>query len=144
MKKIYFLIAAALLAVTFTSCQKDEEMNEQVNKETNEQDLYGKWQNKKNTQWYRVFYNDIVADDPTYKWGKEWHENEGIYEKDLTEHGNGWFKWRKSNNNLLEIEMMEYGWAEIPQENTITVLTDTEFSYKRQDGTIYSFTKVKE
>ena len=47
MKKIYFLIATALLAVTFTSCQKDEEMNEQVNKETNEQDLYGKWQNKK-------------------------------------------------------------------------------------------------
>jgi hypothetical protein len=43
----------------------------------------------------------------------------------------------------LEIEMMENGWAEIPQENTITVLTDTEFFYKDQAGRSYQFIKVK-
>ncbi|MBQ2441676.1 MAG: hypothetical protein II502_05745 [Paludibacteraceae bacterium] len=138
MKKIYFLIATALLAVTFTSCQKDEE--------TNEQDLYGKWQNQANTGWYRVFYNDIVTDDPTYKWGKEWDENDPagpVYEKDLTEHGNGWFKWKKTKNNLLELHQMDNDGAEIPQENTITVLTATEFFYKDQAGRSYQFIKVK-
>ena len=134
MKKIYFLIATALLAVTFTSCQKDEE--------TNEQDLYGKWQNKKNAKEYRVFYEDKVADDPTYKWGKEWDENDR-YEDDLTEHGNGWFKWKKTKNNLLELHQMDNDGAEIPQENTITVLTATEFFYKDQAGRSYQFIKVK-
>ena len=135
MKKIYFLIATALLAVTFTSCQKEEE--------TNEQDLYGKWQNQANTGWYRVFYEDKVDADPTYKWGKEWNETEGVNESDLTKYGNGWFKWKKTKNNLLELHQMDNDGAEIPQENTITVLTTTEFFYKDQAGRSYQFIKVK-
>lgn len=142
MKKIYFLIATALLAVTFTSCQKDEE--------TNEQDLYGKWQNQPNTGWYRVFETTIVKGangqdtlNNEYKWGHEWNETEGVNESDLTKYGNGWFMWKKTKNNLLEIHKMENGGADIPQENTITVLTSTEFSYKDQAGRSYQFIKVQ-
>ena len=75
--------------------------------------------------------------------GKEWDENDGVNESYLTEHGNGWFMWKKTKNNLLEIEMMENGKADIPQENTITVLTATEFFYKDQAGRAYQFIKVQ-
>lgn len=113
-----------------------------------EAQLIGKWQNEKDKGWYRVFYADAVVNDSIsayegYKWGKEWNESEDVYESDLTEHGNGWFMWRKNSAELFEIEFMEYDFARIPQQNTITLLNDTRLEYKEQDGRARQFNKVK-
>lgn len=132
-----FVWAVMMLA----SCSFGEKEDELVGTEAQ---LVGKWQNEQNQGWYRVFYADKAGDDiDGYKWGKEWNETEGVYETDLTEHGNGWFKWRKTGKDLFEIEFMEYDFAEIPQENTITLLNDNRLEYKQQNGRKYNFNKVK-
>lgn len=110
-----------------------------------EAQLLGKWQNEGiDTTWYRVFYADPVEDTDGYKWGKEWVESDGVIEDDLTLHGNGWFKWRKNNANMLEIEMMEYGWADIPYEYSITLLNNNRLEYTEMGrGRKLKFNKVK-
>ncbi len=67
--------------------------------------IVGKWQNADNPQWYKVYYDDYDGDG--YYWGKEWSEDDDVYEEDLQFHGNGWFRWRKENKILVEHYMME-------------------------------------
>lgn len=144
MKKLLFVLVLALAAIGLSSC-------DMFNKEEaygTEAQLIGKWQNEKNTGWHRVFLSETVklendsADYSGYKWGKEWHEDEGVYEDDLTDYGNGWFMWKKTGKDLFEIEFMEYDFARIPQENTITLLNDTRLEFTAQDGRKYQFNKV--
>ena len=95
--------------------------------------MVGKWTSEANPKWYKVYYDDYAGDD--FFWGKEWNEAEDVLEEDLRFHGNGWFKWRKKGDKLLEIAMQDQGVGEVPheyivQDNTDSVLTIAEKSHR--------------
>ena len=95
--------------------------------------MVGKWTSDNNPKWYKVYYDDYAGDD--FFWGKEWNEAEDVLEEDLRFHGNGWFKWRKKGNELLEVAMQDQGVGEVPheylvQDNTDSLLTVAEKSHR--------------
>ena len=68
--------------------------------------LVGKWQNKDNPKWYKVYYDDYDEKEKMF-WGKEWNEAEDVCEEDLGFHGNGWFRWKKEGKYLSEYATMD-------------------------------------
>lgn len=88
--------------------------------------LVGYWVNDENPDWHRAYYDDEDEDEPGVFWGKEWNEDEGVKEEDLSWHGNGWFKWQYTKNQIIERHRMEHNQAEIPVEYTVQKLTDNE------------------
>lgn len=68
--------------------------------------IVGKWQNKDNPHWYKVYYDDYDEEQKLF-WGKEWDESEDVQEEDLNYHGNGWFRWVKRGNILYECATMD-------------------------------------
>jgi len=76
--------------------------------------LVGKWSCAENPQWYKVYYDDY-DDDYGFFWGKEWDESDEVFEEDLMYHGNGWFRWRKDNNQLTELHTMDANDLPIPK-----------------------------
>ena len=75
--------------------------------------IVGKWQNSDNPKWYKVYYDDYDGDG--FFWGKEWDESEDVQEEDLIYHGNGWFRWQKDKNQLLEMHTMDVQDTPIPK-----------------------------
>lgn len=75
--------------------------------------IVGRWQNKTNPQWFRVYYDDYDGDG--FFWGKEWDEADDVHEVDLNYHGNGWFRWRKDGTQLLEMHTMDVQDVPIPK-----------------------------
>ena len=73
----------------------------------------GTWRNAENPLWYKVYLDDYDSDG--FFWGKEWSEDEDVFEEDLTFHGNGWFRWRKEGKTLKELHKMDIGGVEIPK-----------------------------
>lgn len=90
--------------------------------------LLGKWQSSINEHWFRV-YTDEAAEDGYY-WGYEWNEDEDVHPEDLNKYGNGWFKWKKRGNKVLEFATADNNGQLIPYPYTITKLFYTELSYK--------------
>lgn len=157
MKKLYYLALAAIVAC-FVSCQK-------TTTTYSPDDLVGRWQapsmsQPNDTLQFRVFLAETDPDEPEYRFGYEWdmgdHEgwddSEGTYEdflltpisQDGEFHGNGWYKWKLlSSGELTIINLMHNGGAGIPKTYTITLLTNTDLSFKDNFGQIHSFTKVK-
>jgi hypothetical protein len=68
--------------------------------------MVGKWKNMDNHGWYKVYYDD--DDGEGHYWGKEWDESDEVFEEDLSFHGNGWFRWTKSNDTLYEYSTMDF------------------------------------
>ena len=68
--------------------------------------IVGKWQNKDNPYWYKVYYDDFDEEQKLF-WGKEWDESEDVLEEDLNYHGNGWFRWEKRGKVLYECATMD-------------------------------------
>ena len=135
-KKFYYLALIALVGLVFSSCQKETP-------EFYVSDIQGLWL-EDGTQHY-VRFTDEQSDNG-YFYGREWDLAEDISEADLTPYGNGWFKYRIDKNELLEINKMEYGWADIPKPYIITLLTDLNLSYynKDQKSDKFSFSKIVE
>ena len=105
-----------------------------------ESDLLGLWQEDGKGAFVR-----FTADkDSTgvYKYGCEWNEGEGVSESDLTQYGNGWFKWKLVKADLTEIHLMENGGADIPKVYTVRKLTDTELLYEDDFKNVHSFQKM--
>ncbi len=63
-----------------------------------------------------------------------WDEGDDVKESDLTELGNGWFKWKLTGDELMEIHLMENGGADIPKYYTITTLSETTLTYEDSFG----------
>lgn len=133
MKKLSIL--TALVAMLFlASCQPSG---------FSESNLYGKWENADKAGDYKVYLQDKVVPYPPdsanpyngYKWGKEWNENDGIYETDLKEHGNGWYMWKMEGNTLTEVSKLDAETADVPVTLTIKTLTSTEFQFTRGNRT---------
>ncbi len=87
-----------------------------------------KWYVEHHPTSFKVYYDD-PCEQPGYFWGKEWNEEENIYEEDLLYHGNGWFQWCKQGNQLLEMHMMDNAFV-VPQEYEISSLTEQRLVIK--------------
>lgn len=103
--------------------------------------MLGKWQHASDTTWYRIFTTEPAGDD--FYWGREWNEAEDIYEEDLTPYGNGWFKWKKEGDELLEVHMTDNRGAAVPREYQMLKL-DGEVMNCREtlDREKHSFRKI--
>ena len=149
-----------------------------------ESDLIGRWEapsesdiEPEGQMQYVVFLNDRDSTGEYrygYMWDMgdhyDWPEESGTYEDFLLNeeyHGNGWFRWKLTGDNLMEYHfmsevsaityvldtigdnLMEYhfmseGWAEIPKSYTITVLSATTLTYQDDFKKSHTFTRVKE
>ncbi len=105
--------------------------------------LLGKWQNAENTQWFRVYTDEVAKDG--YYWGYEWDEAEDVTEADLTKYGNGWFMWKKRGSKVMEFATADNEGQLIPRPYIITKLFYTELSYKEANsGKKRNFQKAAE
>ncbi len=99
--------------------------------------IVGKWQNSSNPHWFKVYYDDYDEDEGFF-WGKEWDESDDVHEEDLYYHGNGWFRWRKDNDQLTELHTMDVQNVPIPKVWNIRTLSSpdslilTNRDYKKQ------------
>ena len=104
--------------------------------------IVGKWQNVANPQWYKVYYDDY--DDDGFFWGKEWSEDEDVFEEDLPYHGNGWYRWRKKGKSLEERHVMSIRDVPIKKQWKVQtkpdslILSEPEFTKQ-----IYRFRRVE-
>lgn len=85
--------------------------------------MVGRWQHLTDTTWFRVYTTEPASDG--YCWGHEWNTADDIYEDDLTPYGNGWFKWKKTDKMVLELQMTDIKGAIIPYEYKVLHL-DTD------------------
>jgi hypothetical protein len=114
-------------------------------------DLQGLWQ-ENNTEHY-VRFTTEQSDETGYLYGREWHEDEDKYEQDLLDAaqklghpGNGWFKYKLDQQDLLEIHLQDNQGAEEPKSYVVTKLNDTALEYyeKEQKSVKFYFTKMVE
>ena len=126
-----------LVAVVMTSCFGPSNEPSFV-----EADLLGLWK-EEGTEAY-VRFTSEADETGEYKYGREWNEDDDVYEEDLLPYGNGWFKYKLVKSDLTEIHLMDNGGAEVPKVYIVTKLTDTELQYKDNFGTTHSFDKVVE
>lgn len=101
--------------------------------------LIGLWV-ENGTKHYKIYLDD-ACDEESYFWGKEWDEEQGIFEEDLTYHGNGWFKWSKTHNELTEIYLSDQGNMVIPTQYRIHQLNDSILVY--QSLRAFTYQRIK-
>ena len=95
--------------------------------------LIGRWQHVDESGWYRVYTSEPAGEG--YCWGREWDTSEDIYEKDLRPYGNGWFKWKKTNKDVIEWHVADNNAASIPFEYKMLDLNAEEMYFKeKRDG----------
>lgn len=145
------LVFLALVGVILAGCEVPT--NEPMYKLS---DLQGLWleTHVKDMQHY-VRFTTEQSDETGYLLGREWDEEEDIFESDLLEAretlghpGNGWFKYlfEVMDGGLTEIHLMDNGGAEIPKIYVVSKLTDTELEYYEKDykNIKFYFSKVVE
>ncbi len=123
----------AIMAVMFTGCIFVPETDEY-----NELDLVSRWKAPSDVApesdfQYCVFQSD-KDETGEYRLGYMWDEGDEVYESDLTYLGNGWFKWKLTGDELVEIHLMENGGAQIPKYYTITMLNEVTLTYEDSFG----------
>lgn len=101
--------------------------------------LVGLWV-ENGTKHYKIYLDD-ACDEESYFWGKEWDEEQGIFEEDLTYHGNGWFKWSKTHDELTEIYLSDQGNMVIPTQYRIHQLNDSILVY--QSLRAFTYQRIK-
>jgi hypothetical protein len=141
MKKIFSWMLIALVGIAFCSC-------EGFGKKQTEyylSDLQGKWLEDGTQHFVRFTTESAASLKSGYLWGYEWDEAEDVQEQDVKDdqYGNGWFMYQLDKDELLEINKMNQGWADIPKVYTITVLTNQKLTYHLKDykNEKVSFTK---
>ncbi len=131
MKRLFpILTLLCVLVGAFTSC------NFNPPAQFDEIDLIGRWYAPTAVEVMSCYQYCVFLEDKDetgeYRLGKMWDEGEHVFEEDLTYLGNGWFKWKLTGDELMEIHLMENGGAEIPKYYTITTLSETTLIY--EDG----------
>ena len=135
MKKSTILFGVvAIVAMMMTSCQMEKPSFQEA-------DLLGLWQ--ENGQEAFVRFTDELDPTREYKYGRQWNVSEDVYEEDLKQYGNGWFKYKLVNSNLTEIHLMDNGGADVPKIYTVLQLTDDVLKYRDDRGVITTFVKVE-
>lgn len=139
--KVFRLVCIALVGLAMTSCG----LFNNNNPEYKLSDLQGLWQ--ENNMEHFVRFTTEQSDEAGYLYGREWNEDEDVFESDLKPYGNGWFKYLfETSGNLTEIHLMDNGGAEVPKVYIVSKLNDTELQYYEKDRTNnkFSFSKVVE
>jgi len=142
-KKIIYLALVAIVGIAFSSCSM---LGGDKNPSYSLSDLQGLWQ-ENGTQHYVRFTTESAADIKAgYLWGYEWGDfGDDVTESDVLndKHGNGWFMYQLSADELLEIHKMNEGWADIPKVYIVTALTSSQLTYYLKDykNEKVSFTK---
>ena len=105
--------------------------------------IVGKWQNSDKQQWFRVYYDDYDGDG--FFWGKEWDEAEDVREEDLMYHGNGWFRWRTNDKQLMEMHTMDANDVPIAKIYILLYSTPDSLVYCEQDrkSVIFHYSRVQ-
>lgn len=135
MKKSTILFGVvAIVAMMMTSCQMEKPSIQEA-------DLLGLW--KENGQEAFVRFTDEPAGE--YKYGREWNEDEGVFESDLKQYGNGWFKYKLVKSDLTEIHLMDNGGADLPRVYVVVKLNEYELQYEdKKSGKMYYYHKCGE
>ncbi len=144
MKKVKFILAAFVFAIALCSC---EGFGGKTTPSFRLSDLQGLWKEDKANMEHYVRFTTEQADEAGYLFGREWNEEEDVYEEDLYVyvkdslgqdsliHGNGWFQYKlESKGDLEEIHFMENGGAEIPKEYIVAILTSSRLEYYEKDN----------
>ena len=132
------MVLIALMGMALTGCSLFGGSGKSNDPEFKISDLQALWL-ENNTQHY-VRFTEERSDEYPYFYGREWDEAEDIFEEDLLEHGNGWFKYKFENNgNLTEIHLMDNGGAEIPKVYVVSKLTETDLEYYEKDRSYNKF-----
>lgn len=126
----------AMIAVTMTSCWYVPAPEVVFN----EADLLGLWQEEGAEAYVR--FTSEQDETGEYKYGREWDESEDVYEEDLQQYGNGWFKYKLVKSDLTEIHLMDNGGADIPKVYVVVKLTDAELEYRDEYKITHRFVKV--
>ena len=102
--------------------------------------MVGRWANNENQGWHKVYYDD--DDGEGHYWGKEWDETDDVQEEDLNYHGNGWFRWRKSNDTLYEYSTMDFRDVPIAHIYLVSAYDSMNIAVRETNGrSQYRFTK---
>ena len=102
--------------------------------------MVGRWANNENQGWHKVYYDD--DDGEGHYWGKEWDETDDVQEEDLNYHGNGWFRWRKSNDTLYEYSTMDFRDVPIAHIYLVSAYDSMNIAVRETNGrSQYSFIK---
>ena len=139
-KKFYYLALIAAIALGLSSCKKNEPVEFHLST------LQGLWLEEKANMEHYVRFTTEPADEEGYFFGREWHQEDDVFEKDLYVyvkdaqgndsliHGNGWFQYQlEIKGDLHEIHFMDNGGADIPQEYIVTMLNDSRLEYYKKD-----------
>ena len=103
--------------------------------------MLGKWQHVIDTGWYRVYTMEPAGDD--YYWGREWNTEDDVYENDLQPYGNGWFKWKKEGEDLVEVHVTDHAGAVVPRSYKMLKLDGQVMKYREQlDSEKHLFRKI--
>ena len=138
---VFRILSIVVLGIAMTSCG----LFNNNNPEYKLSDLQGLWQ-ENNTEHF-VRFTTEQSDEAGYLYGREWHEDEDVFESDLKPYGNGWFKYLfETSGNLTEIHLMDNGGAEVPKVYVVSSLTSDKLEYYEKDRTSnkFSFSKVVE
>lgn len=141
MIKQRFLLPLMAIALCLTGCFDFGGGAEETFKES---DLYGLWQEDGTEHYVRFLTATQDPMEGVYHFGKEWNEDERVYEDRLVYHGNGWFKWQLVQSDLTEIHLMDNGGADIPKVYVVTQLNSTTLVYQDTYKKSHSFSKVVE
>ena len=103
--------------------------------------LIGRWQHVDESGWYRVYTSEPAGEG--YCWGREWDTSEDIYEKDLRPYGNGWFKWKKEGEDLVEVHVTDLAGAVVQRSYKMLKLDGQVMKYREQlDSEKHLFRKI--
>lgn len=148
MKKVYNLLTLGIvLMLVATGCNKKDEVEV-----VEPRNIYGYWKNTAKNEYLRFMTEQEDMRDGDYLFGYEWNEDDDVYESDILKqpHGNGWFKYkittdtvgRKTTTTLFEIVRMDYGWADIPKQYKVSVLSSSKMVYEDGYSKTFQFSKV--
>lgn len=141
LKQLYILV---VLAASMTSCMGLNDEPTFV-----EADLLGLWGEGSANYSDTIpvhFVRFTAEQDATgeYKYGREWNEDDDVYEEDLLPYGNGWFKYKLVKRDLTEIHLMDNDGAEEPKVYVVQKLTEYELTYKDNFGKTHYYYKCGE
>ncbi len=120
MKKIIIsLVAVALTALLFVSCEEFEQYDETL--------LIGKWES--GTLYYRYFVDGT---------GYTWDEGDDVMEEEAQD-----FTWSLVQSELTHNHILEIG-GTVPKLYTVLELTSSSLVYEDDFGKRFSFTRVEE
>ena len=138
-RSVKFLLLCSFITLLLNSCGM---FGGPDSKNYTASDLSGTWSEETNPLCYWV-YSLTKDDSGDYYWGKTWDEAEDVHESDLEFHGNGWFKWSITDNNLVQLHMMNISTATVPKTYTVTSCNSTTLVLKDTYGKSLTYKKVK-